>query len=137
MGDASTRRVPPAARWLVAGGIAGAILVASVLPRPPGVVPPMGLGPLGLVGAGWWLHALAYAALAASLLSAIATAEGSPVAAVPLALGLAVVFGLAIEVVQAPLATRRFEVADLVANAVGATAAAVVWWLARRRPGVA
>lgn len=136
MDGASTRRRSPAARWLVVALVAGAVLVASVLPRPPGVVPPPRLGPFALVAPDWWLHAAAYAALSGALLFALDVPGRRRLAVVAPALVLAVAFGMAIEGVQALLPTRRFEVADLFANAVGATAAGVVWWASRRWPGV-
>lgn len=121
-------RVPPSARWLLVALVAGGILVASVLPRSTGVTPPPGPGPVGVVGADKWLHALAYAGLAGTLLYALAPTGRSTLTVVTIVLGLAAAFGLAVELIQVPLPTRRFEPLDAAANAVGATAAIVVRW---------
>ena len=121
MGRAIVREVSPAARWLLVALVAGGILVASVFPVPAGGVEP--LGPLGLDA---WIHALAYVGLAASLLYALEPSERSTRSVIGLALGPAIAFGFAVELIQVPAPTRQFELLDVVANGVGATAAVVV-----------
>ena len=113
------------------GLLATVIVVASVLPRSAGVGPPLGPGPVGVVGADKWLHALAYAGLAAALLFALAATGRSAVVVVALALLGAMAFGFGVELLQAPLPTRRFDRLDAVANGVGATVATLAWWAAR------
>ena len=117
--------------------VAGGILVASVLPRTAGPVPPTVPGPAGIFGADKWLHAAAYATLAGTLAFAL-SAPGPPdsgswsaVAILAVALGTALAFGLAVELVQAPLPTRRFELLDVAANGAGVALALLVWWIAR------
>ena len=132
MGRTDSRRVPARTRWLLVGLVAGAILLASVLPRSTGAAPPVGPGPANLVGADKWLHGLAYAGLALALLYALSATDRPFPQAVALTLGLAVAFGLGVEIVQAPLPSRQFDTLDAVANAVGASIAATVWMAGRR-----
>ena len=132
MGRASPRRVPATARWLAVALVAGAILVASVLPSSTGVAPPAGPGPANLVGADKWIHGLAYAGLATALLYALATSDRPFPHTVALTLGLVASFGLGVELVQAPLPTRHFDLLDAVANAAGASIAATAWMAGRR-----
>ena len=132
MGRVTSPRVPASARWLAVALVAVAILAASVLPRSTGAAPPMGPGPANLVGADKWLHGLAYAGLALALLYAMAATDLSFPRSIALTLGLAVAFGLGVELVQAPLPSRQFDTFDAVANAVGASIAATVWMAGRR-----
>lgn len=132
MGRPAPGRVPTWARWTVVVLVAGGILVASALPRTAGVGPPMGPGPANLVGADKWLHGLAYGGLALALLYALAATDRPFPHSIALTLGVAVAFGLGVELVQAPLPTRRFEPLDVVANGVGAALAATVWMAGRR-----
>ncbi|WP_435176173.1 VanZ family protein [Halorussus sp. AFM4] len=117
-------RPPRWLRWATVVAVAGGILYASLLDSPSSGLP--ALGPLGLFGTDKWLHALAYAALAASLASVLAPG-GRPAVVAGVAALLAVGYGVGIEFVQAPLAARHFSVADMVADAVGAGAAVVAW----------
>ncbi|MEF8841606.1 MAG: VanZ family protein [Haloarculaceae archaeon] len=123
-------------RWVdyaLVVGFAAAVLLASVVDPPTGtgaagaaVTVPRALGlPLDK-----WVHAGTYAVLA-GLLCRATNARAAWV--VLLAAGVAVSYGAAIEVVQATLPARSFEVGDLAANAVGATLMGVAW---RVRPAL-
>jgi VanZ family protein len=112
-----------ATRWTVAALVAVVILVASA--GPPGSGEPVVL--LG-IAQDKWLHAAAYAGLAATVGWALFV--DYPVRrALVLAVLVAVAYGFAMEVVQAPLAARQFDLADVVADAVGALFAAVGLWV--------
>jgi VanZ family protein len=101
---------------------AGAVLVASVV-RPPGA----GGSATLLLGVALdkWLHAAAYAALAATLAYA-ALAAGRTLLVVA---AVVAAYGLGIEGVQATLPYRTFSVADAAANAVGALVGVAAWRL--------
>lgn len=128
--DIDRLRPPRRLRWVGVALVAGVIFYSSVLDPPGSGLP--ALGPLGLFGIDKWLHALAYAALAATLASALAADRPAATAAV-LAAALAVAYGVGIEFVQAPLPERSFSVADMVADGVGAAVAVVCWCGAVRR----
>jgi VanZ family protein len=120
--------LPTSARWFAVVAVAGVILAASVT-RPAGAV---GLtGPFGVLGIDKYLHFLAYAGLAATLVYALAdsSVERVAVAVFVVAAG----FGLIVECLQFPLAYRTFSLADAATNAFGATAVAVGWRAVRRR----
>lgn len=119
-------RPPRWVRWVAVAVVAAAVLYASVLDSPGGGLP--ALGPLGLVSLDKWLHALGYAALAGVLASALAPGR-SPARVAALAALFAVAYGVGVEFVQAPLATRHFSVADVVADGVGAGLAVLCWRL--------
>ncbi|CQR51026.1 MULTISPECIES: VanZ family protein [Haloferax] len=109
-------------RAAVALGYAFVVLVASVVPTPPGSLTPM--GPLGLVGLDKWVHAAGYAGLGFGFAAATRARGREEVAAAVVAAGA---FGAGIEVVQAVLPYRSFGVADAGANLVGAVLGGVVW----------
>ena len=126
-GGMSSVRLPLAARWLRYGlvaVVAAVILVASVLRPDPMGAPTM--GPLGVVGADKWTHALAYAGLAAALAYASVT-PGHDSSRVGLAVALAVGFGAAIELLQWPIPYRTASAVDVLADAVGACMLALAW----------
>lgn len=102
---------------------AGSVLVASAVDPGTGGAAPGAAGPFG-VGADEWLHALAYATLALLLAWARDARAMEPLLVV---LAVAVGFGTAVEAVQFGLPARRFEVADALANAVGATVGVGAW----------
>ena len=122
--DIDRLRPPRWLRWVGVALVAGVIFYSSVLDSPDSGLP--ALGPLGLFGIDKWLHALAYAALAAALASALAADRPLASAAV-LAAALAVAYGVGIEFLQAPLPERHFSVADMVADGVGAAIAVLCW----------
>lgn len=109
-------------RWLVVVLVGAGILWASVT-RPAAVRDV--LGPLGIVGLDKWLHGLAYAALAVAL--AYALAEWDATAAAPVVFGVAMAFGLGVEVLQAAIPYRDFSWWDLLANGIGAVAVTIAW----------
>lgn len=118
----ASRRV----RYALAVLVAGVVLVASVVETGGGAHT---LGPFGFVGADKWTHALAYAALTAALAYASVEDGRSRLA---LAVGVAIGFGIAVELLQWPLSYRTASVADALADAVGACLLALGWrWLAR------
>lgn len=120
--------LPASVRWAVVLAVAGGIVVASVL-RPASVG--RALGPLGLVGADKWAHALGYAGLALALAYALQDWQVERTLAVVFL--AAVGFGLAMEGVQATIPYRSASLLDATANAVGATLAVGVWLALRRR----
>ncbi len=125
----STLAVPLASRrvrYVLAALAAGVVLVASVVETGGGA---RTLGPFGVVGVDKWTHALAYAALTAVL--AYASIEGGRGRLV-LPVLAAIVFGIAIEVIQWPIPYWTASVADALADAVGACLLALGWrWLTR------
>ena len=118
--------VPRRVRYALAVLVAGVVLVASVVETAGGA---RTLGPFGLVGADKWTHALAYAALTAAL--AYASVEDWR-GRLALSVGVAIAFGIGIELVQWPIPYRTASVADALADAIGACLLALCWrWLAR------
>jgi hypothetical protein len=113
----ASRRV----RYALVALAAGVVLVASVIETGGGA---RTLGPFGLIGADKWSHALAYAGLTAAL--TYASIEGGR-GRLALAVGVAVVFGIAIELVQWPIPYRTASVADALADALGACLLALGW----------
>ena len=117
--------LPRLPRWMRVGIVilyAGALFVASVVDPPADGL--SATGPLGVVPADKWLHALGYATLA-SLLAYASLAQTRRT--LLLVTVVTVGYGVGIEVVQATLPVRSFDVADVAANAVGAVVA-VLWW---------
>jgi VanZ family protein len=79
----------------------------------------------------WSLHALGFAALALALAAALDGPERRPRAVLGWAFLGAVAFGAAVELLQ-PLAGRRTELADLLADAGGAAVALACYRLGHR-----
>lgn len=104
--------------------VAAAILVGSLVPPPSG-----GPGGARWIALDGIVHVVAYAVLALAVAAARtdpgAGTSGSARRAVE-AVAVAVAYGAAIELLQAPLPWRRFGVDDLMANAAGAALAAVL-----------
>lgn len=105
------------------------LLYASV--SDPSGTPLARSGPLGLFGVDKWLHAGGYAVLAVLLAYALLprwrdVRRGS-IAALLLAGG----YGLAMELLQAPLAYRSFDPLDATANVLGALAVVLAVALTR------
>ena len=120
-------RLPLAARsvrYVFVAVIAAVILVASLLRPDPTAAPTM--GPLGVVGADKWTHALAYAGLAAAIAYASVAVDGGR-ARLAAAVFLAVAFGIAIELLQWPVPYRTASAVDVLADAVGAGVLALAW----------
>lgn len=116
-------------RWAVVTVVAGSIFVASVLDPPSSGVP--ALGPLGLVGFDKWLHTAAYAGLGFVLFVALVPPR-HPERALAVAVVVAAVYGVGIELVQGPLPERSLDAADALANAFGALVGGVAGIVARR-----
>jgi VanZ family protein len=105
-------------------GWAAAVLVASVVSPSAGTGGLSTAGPLDLVGVDKWLHALAYATLAAL----VATARRARTRRELLAAALVSAgFGATVEAIQLSLPARSGDPADAVANAVGAVVGVAVW----------
>lgn len=109
--------------WLLAIAVGVAIVAASVV-RVPGEPSPTP-GPVGLTDP---FHLVGYAALAVAVAVALSenrvTTRSIHVAAV--AVAVATLFGVGIELVQAPIPWRSFAVADAAINAVGAVVGVAV-----------
>jgi hypothetical protein len=112
--------LPRPLRYACALAVALFIFSASVI-DPPGAA--MGGVFLG-IPQDKWLHALAYGGLAGALAYATLAADARTVAVVVVG---AVGYGIGIEVVQAFLPLRAFDVADMAANATGATLGGAGW----------
>lgn len=108
---------------------AGALACAAVIAYA-SLTPSAGGGGFTLLGiaSDKWLHAVAYAGLSGALAYA-RLADGNPLdrRSLLLVVGLAVGYGVALELVQAPLPARSLSAPDVVADAVGASAGAAVW----------
>lgn len=105
--------LPSIVRWFLVGTVAIVIFVFSIIFAPAAPPDP---GP-------FWdkrLHFAAYAAFATTMAYATAQSEIRGRPRVIAVIGLAVLYGIAIEMLQAPLTNRYFSYADMVANALGA-----------------
>jgi VanZ family protein len=103
---------------------AGAVLVASVVDPPTGTATAAAAPrPLG-IPLDKWVHAGTYAVLAVLLCHATRPRTNG---AVLLAAVVVASYGFGIELVQATLPARSFELGDAVANAVGSGLAALAW----------
>jgi VanZ family protein len=116
-------------RWLAVVVVAGGLFVASVVTPPSGGIPE--LGPLGLVGFDKWLHTAGYAGLGAVLFLALVPSRRSE-RALLVAVALAAVYGVGIELVQGPLPARAADPTDALANSVGALLGGFSGLVARR-----
>lgn len=116
-------------RWSAVVVVASGLFVASVLTPPSSGVPE--LGPLGLVGFDKWLHTVAYASLSGVLFLALATSR-RPRRAFVAAVVLAALYGVGIELVQAPLPARAADPTDALANTFGAVLGSVAALFGRR-----
>jgi hypothetical protein len=115
-------------RWLGLAGLVACGLVAASLVPPTLVFGSSSgggtttLGPLGLVGADKWLHAVGYAVLAGTLVPAVSRADSDRGRrrVVLLAVTVATGVGLGVELLQWPHPGRTASLADATANLVGA-----------------
>ncbi|MFB6068661.1 MAG: VanZ family protein [Halobacterium sp.] len=112
-------------RWLAVLAVAAVILVGSVVAVP------------GSVSSStpWWdevAHLVAYAAFASVLAYATAGWRDRPYRRAGVVVGVAVGYGVLVELVQAPIPSRRFSRADAVVNAAGALLV-ILWFVAERR----
>jgi hypothetical protein len=130
------RSAGPRTRAASVALVAAGLFLASVVdPGNAGAGTATGsLGPLGLVGVDKWVHAVGYAALALvgtfALALRVDTTRPWPLLGV---VTVVAAFGAGIEVVQATLPARSFDVADMAANATGALFAVAAWSLVARR----
>ena len=110
----------PRTLWLASAIVIGLVIaVVSVLP--PRGTPGIEIASLGEVRA-WVLHALGYAILAATAM----LAQRAPR---PVLTALAIVgYGIVLEAVQGAIGIRSAQVADALANALGALAGAALAW---------
>lgn len=120
--------LPAWVRWTGVALVAVAIFVLSVVLAPPEQVVPKP-EPLALDK---WRHFLAYGVLSAALGYALVDREWDTRAYLAAGLGVAVTYGLSIEVVQAPLPYRFFSLGDALANALGGLLAAPLYVALRR-----
>lgn len=116
-------------RWTAVVVVTSGLFVASVLTPPSGGIPE--LGPFGLVGFDKWLHTLGYATLGGVLFLALVSRRQQKHALVA-AVVLAAVYGVGIELVQAPLPARAADPTDALANTFGALLGGVSGLLGRR-----
>jgi VanZ family protein len=103
---------------------AGIVFAASVVNPPSGGQP--AVGPLGLVGADKWVHAIAYAVLTVLLAYALWATTFRLLVVVAV---VASVYGLGIELVQSALPFRTFDRLDAAANTLGVLVAGLVLWV--------
>lgn len=115
------RRVPlfdaTAGRYAPPVAAALCVLVASVVDPPTSAAPTA--GPLGVVGVDKWLHAAGYGLV--GFLAARALG-GRTRRTVALAVLTVTAFGAGVELAQAFVPSRTFDLLDAAANAVGAVA---------------
>lgn len=122
--------LPSWARWLGVAAVGAVIVYFSLLGVPPSAPPAEGSGLASI-----WdkqLHFVAYAALALALAYATAASEQPWNRRVPLVFVTAVLFGVLIEVLQAPLPHRDFSYYDMLADAIGAVLA-LAWFVVETR----
>ncbi len=133
MGDAPGVPLLPC-RLRVGAAVAVAVALVGGSLVPGGGAVPAG-DPLA-VGADKWLHAAGYAVLTATVAYALVGADGDrhrTVTVALVALAVAVALGAVVELAQTAVPGRGFDRADLLANAVGAATAAVLWTAVTRR----
>ena len=117
-------------RWSGVVAVGAVIFCLSVLIAPP--AEPVVAGPFDIVPLDKWRHFLAYAVFGGSLAYATTDWDWPVVRLAALVFGVTVVYGVGIELAQAPLADRYFSVGDAYANALGG-ALALPWFAVRRR----
>lgn len=122
--------LPNSVRWLGVLAVASVLVYFSLLAAPP-PGPPGGRFTPGT----FWdkkLHFAGYAALALSLAYATAATPFDRWRRSMFVVAAAILFGVAIELLQAPLPDRYFSTLDILANAFGASIGSV-WFLAETR----
>ena len=120
--------LPNSLRWFGPVAVAAVLVYFSLLTAPPPEPPDPMLG-------SFWdkkLHFAGYAAFGLSLIYATAASRMHPTRRAALSIGVAVLFGVLIEVLQGPLPARYFSYADMLANALGALLAGG-WFLLEPR----
>lgn len=121
--------LPDRVRWLAVATVATGLFVLSVFATPPPepIIPSLDLLPLDK-----WRHLLGYATLAVTLAYATADWETRSLVLFVGVVGVAALYGIGIEVVQATVPHRLFSVADAWANVLGALLVAP-WFAVRSR----
>lgn len=122
--------VPRPLRWAIVLAVAGTILYYSIL-TPPGSGS-FRTGPLGVFPYSNWLHFLAYGGLAVVLAYALHDSELPDWQVLAVVFAVSVGYGVAMELLQATVPSRTFDVMDVVINAIGAVVAVGCWQLIRR-----
>ena len=120
--------LPRRLRWFGVLLVAIVLVYFSLLVTPPSAPPDQTLG-------SFWdkkLHFLGYAVFGLSLTYATAMNRASRSRRVVLSIGVAVLFGVLIELLQGPIPNRYFSYADMLANALGAFLA-TGWFLVESR----
>lgn len=133
--DRSLPSPGPTVRWALVGLVATVALVASVV-DPGGAVPGVAeaAGSHSVLGVDKAYHFAGYAILGATLAYALAPRGATLPLVAGVVLGVAS-FGFSIELVQATLPYRAFDLVDAAANALGGLVAAVAWWVIDARRG--
>lgn len=119
--------VPRWSRWLLVGIATAGILYFSVITTPSA---PSGAGP-------FWdkkLHFLAYGGLTLAYAYATAQYRHRPVRRAVGVLGIVILFGVFVEVLQGIVPVRQFSIGDLLANSIGALLASVWFFIEARIP---
>jgi VanZ family protein len=128
MGRLRVPLLPRWLRWLAVLAVAGVILYWSVQPVPENVKTFVAPFPhYDKV-----LHGLAYAGLGVTLAYALVRSRLSKRQRALLVLGVAVGYGVGIELLQGRLTARTASVADAGANALGGAIALTWYWLTER-----
>lgn len=111
------------------------IVVASLVPPSLVLGPPTPGGPTTLLGVALdkWVHAVAYAVLAGTLVPPLAEQHQSHWRVAVVAVTVATGVGLGVELLQWPHPGRTASLADAAANLVGAVCGAVVAVVRRSR----
>jgi glycopeptide antibiotics resistance protein len=87
-------------------------------------------GPLGWLESDTWAHGMGYALFTATLGYAfVAPVQTSRLRRLALAVCVAIVFGVCMELVQTTLPYRNADVLEATVNAISACLMAAVWWL--------
>lgn len=122
-------RVPLASkpiRYGIVVIVAVLILVASV--EKPGVSMTH-YSPFGVIEIDKWYHGTGYAVLTATLAYAfVAPVPTGRLRRLACSVGVAVVFGACMELIQWPIPYRTASEIDAAANAIGACLLAALWW---------
>lgn len=105
-------------RWSAVLIVAGVIFYASILTVPPET--PVDRLRFQLIPLDKWRHFLAYAAFAGALAYATVDLDATKRWTTVLVIGVAVLYGVGIEIGQSFLPARYFSLVDAYANALGA-----------------
>lgn len=126
-------RLPLVPRWLRWVGVLCVVVVIgyySIVPPPiPGR---LRTGPLGMFAVSTWLHFIAYGGFAVTLAYALADSPRPGWQLLVVVFGIAVGYGLLLELIQGLLPRRTMSGSDVFVNALGASVAVVGWRMLRR-----